>query len=897
MVDAAARAPRRPDLPTGTVTFLFTDIEGSTRLLQLLDERYRDMLGMHDAVMRRAILGHGGIEVNTEGDSFFAVFASARSAVAAVVSAQRELSASDWPEGASVRVRMGLHTGEGVPGGTDYLGLDVHRAARVAAAAHGGQVLVSEATRAALGASPVDGVTFEALGGFRLKDLDRPLRLHQLAAEGLAREFPPPRARRLGTLPSPRTSFVGRASSLAQLRELRTGTRLLLLTGPGGVGKTRLALELARSVADEHEDGAFFVPLEAIADARLVSSAILQALDVPPGTRSPEEALREALAGLQVLLVLDNLEQIPGMGAKLDDLLQAAPGLTVVGTSRNALRVYGEQEYPVPPLELPAPGQAQDPALVEGFDGIDLFVARARASRPDFRLSEANAGTVAEICRRLDGLPLAIELAAARIRMLSPEAILTRLDRRLKLLEDNAPNLPPRQRSLRGAIEWSYSLLGDVEQRLLSRLGIFVGGWDLSSAEAVCDPDGDLGTDLLEGIGSLLDKSLVDRREGAAETRFAMLQTIHEYAREQLALRGELETSSRRHADHFRGVVEAAEPQFLGSDPGACVSRLAPDLDNIRAALAWCLEADEADTGLAIAAAGWRLWQSLGQLTEGRRTLDAMLALPSAAEPTALRARALTAAGGILYWQGDPASRVRYQEALAIHERLGDDAGVADSLNNLGFSALTAAPPDPELARSYFAESLRHAEALGDARLVASLVGSLGFSAMLLGDLEEARERLERALSLNLAGGFRGRAADNRFALGTVHRMSGRLREAAEMYRVALAEAVEMQDDGRKTTVLSAVAIWAATEGHTREAVRIVSVVRRAARQQGGNLARAAGLTDPVAVAREQGLGEDAIAGELEAGERLTTDLAVGFAITVLEQYLADGQERRAHDG
>lgn len=882
MADPAAQVSGRPALPTGIVTFLFTDIEGSTRLLQDLSERYAELLAAHDELMLRAIHEHGGIEVNTEGDAFFAVFTSPDAAMAAAVAAQRALASRSWPNDAAVRVRMGLHTGEGVLGGSDYLGLDVHRAARVAAAAHGGQVLVSDATRALVGSGAIPGLGSRDLGAYRLKDLDHPVRLHQLVAEGLTGEFAPPRARRLGALPTARTGFVGRRGALDELRVLLAATRLLVLSGPGGVGKTRLALELARSVGDAWPDGAFFVPLEALADVRLLPSTILAVLDVSTGSRPAEEALREALAPMRALLVLDNVEQIEGIGSAIDDLLQAAPDVTVVATSRAALRVYGEQEFRVPPLALPVKGRVAPDTLAD-YDAVALFVERARSSRPDFRLTDENTPAVAEICRLLDGLPLAIELAAARIRMLGPEAILARLDQRLKLLSDQVPNLAPRRRSMRAAIEWSYGLLGELEQRLLDRLGIFVGGWGLAAAEAVCDPDGGLGIDVLEGLGSLLDRSLIDRQEETAEPRFVMLQTIGEYARERGAASGELEAIALRHAEYFRGIVEAAEPGFVGADPAAAIARIVPDQDNVRAALAWSLATDTAETGLAIGAAAWRLWQLRGQLSEGRRYLDALLALPSAAAPTALRARGLTAAGGILYWQSDPAARERYEEALAIYESLADEAGIAESLSNLGFAVLTASPPDPETARGHFTESLRRYEALGDQRMVASLTGAIGFAEMMLGRPEEAREVLERALALNLAGGYRGRAADNRFALGNAHRMTGRLVESAAMYRAALLDAVEMDDAARTLTYLSGVASWAANARRWDAAVRLSGAVRRAAEEQGGTLSSAPGIIEPTAAAREAGLTERLIAAELGSGALMTVDDAVGFAHELLD--------------
>jgi predicted ATPase/class 3 adenylate cyclase len=876
-------------LPTGVVTFLFTDIEGSTRLLQELGDRYRALLSEHDTLMREAIRRHGGVEVGTEGDAFFAVFTSPQAALSAATDMQRALASNAWPDGSVVRVRMGLHTGAGLLGGDNYMGLDVHFAARIAAAANGGQVLVSEATRSLADENGHDGIGFRDLGTFRLKDFDVPAHIYQLLGNGLAEAFPPPRAPRPGKLPTPRTSFVGRGPVLDELRAMLAATRLLVLTGPGGTGKTRLGVELARSVTDRYGDGVFFVPLETITDVRSIPPTILEVLEVAPGTAPPEEALVDALADKQLLLVLDNLEQIPGVGDTVDELLRIGPGLEVVATSRQALRLYGEQEYPVPPLALPDVGAAGSEDAVAASEGLRLFEERARASRPEFRITADDAPVVAEICRRVDGLPLAIELAAGRMRMLTPRAILERLDQRLTLLEAHAPNLPPRQRSIRGAIEWSYELLGPAEQRLMNRSGIFVGGWDLRAAEAVCGPDA--GVDVLDGIESLLDESLVVRSDEGATPRFHLLQTIHEYTRERLSAAGEQQTMARRHAEYFRTVVEEAEPEFLGADPGGCVARLAPDLDNIRAALGWTIEAQEPELGLRIAAAGWRLWQLRGQLSEGRRHLEAVLAIPGADQATLFRARALTALGGIMYWQTDPRVRDVYEEALTLYESLGDEAGAAESLSNLGYAALTGSPPDPQRALDRFLESLGHYESLGDEQMVASLTGAAGYAQMSLGRSEEALETLERALALNTAGGYRGRAADSRFALGNLHLTQGRHGPSGVMYRVALSDAVDMEDAARTLTYLTAVASWAAETGRLHEAVRLAGAIRRAAREQGGTLSGGAVGVDPVTMAREAGMTEAATDTETAAGERLDIRQAIELAFELLASSAAADSE------
>lgn len=881
--DCAQAGGIRLDLPTGQVTFLFTDIEDSSGLIQRLGDEFRRALAEHDRLLRRAIADHDGVEVNTEGDAFFAVFAEASAAVKAAIAAQRALAGTDWPVDGTVRVRMGLHTGEGVLGGDNYLGLDVHRAARVSAAAHGGQILVSDSTRQQLDETPIDGASLRQLGAFNLKGLDVPLHLHQVMVAGLPADFPPPRAGRRGSLPQPRTTFVGRQALLRDNLRLLAATRVLILVGPGGAGKTRLALELGRLSVDEFGDGVFFVGLEALTNVRQVPSAILDALAVPTAGRSAEETLKAAVGPLKMLLVLDNVEQLPDIAGLIDDLLNVASNLKVLATSRTALHLYGAQESHVPPLEIPVGERDMSADEITSFESVALFLDRARSLLPDFRIDQESAGAIAEICRRLDGLPLAIELAAARIRLLTPSAILARLDQRLQLLASQAPNLPPRQRSMRGAIEWSYALLTPSEQQLFNRLSVFAGGWDLAAAEEIC------AADPLEGISSLLDKSLIER-QGDATQRFRMLQTIHQYARERLLESAQAMDVARRHADYYRRLVEAAESEFVGADPAACVARLAPDQDNIRAALDWALDNDEGEVGLAIGAAGWRLWQLRGQLAEGRRYMEALLALPSAATPDRLRARALTAAGGILYWQGEPDARQRYEEALTIYETIGDEEGIAESYSNLGFVHLTSRPPDAGQALHHFTESLRRYERLGDRRMVASLTGSIGFSQLAQGKTEEARAALEQALELNIAGGYRGRAADNRFALGNVLRRQGHFADAAAMYRSALAEAVEMEDATRRLTYLAAIASWAVDVKRFALAVRLGAAVRRASRQQGGVMASGAGIVDPLEAARGAGLADAAIAAETAAGDALDIAGAVSLAGKLLDDPAAESR-------
>ena len=595
-----------PDRPTGEVTFLFTDIEGSTRLVSTLGTAaWRPLLARHRTIVRDALVAHGGIENQVEGDGFFAVFADAAAATAAVADMQRALQAEPWPDGGAIRVRMGLHTGEGeLDAEGAYVGHDVHRAARVGAAGHGGQVLLSEATASLVDGHLGPGLSLRSLGAHRLKDL-RPERIAQLVIEGLPADFPPIRSldARPNNLPMELSSFVGRERELDEIRALLASTRLVTLTGPGGTGKTRLALQVAASLADEYPDGAWFVPLGSVADTDLVIPAIARAMGVGDDpSRSPIDVLATELEPKQALLVIDNLEQVRGAGSDLGELLRRAGRVRILATSRAPLRISGEQEYPVPglptppdldrlgPLEreqLPAAIRAREPEALAGFESVRLFVARGSSVKPGFAITGANAGDVAAIVAHLGGVPLAIELAAARIRFLTPAAIHERLEGRLDLPGAGAADVPERQRSLRGAIMWSHELLDAPDCRLFERLGVFMGGFDLPRAEAVAGPAADLGEDVLDGLASLVDQSLVRSDEVLGEPRFSMLEPIREYALERLEAAGSTDVVGERHARAYLALAEELAPALNGDGQRAALDRLELEHANLRAAIDW----------------------------------------------------------------------------------------------------------------------------------------------------------------------------------------------------------------------------------------------------------------------------------------------------------------------
>lgn len=608
------------DPPIGTVTFLFTDIEGSTRLLQRLGEDYRTLIDDHNRLLRDAF--RDGYVSGTEGDAFFVVFRSATAAVDAAVRAQRVLDGHEWPEGTRVKVRMGLHSGEGALAGEEYAGIDVNRAARIAAAAHGGEILVSDATRALAEPALAEGLHLRDLGEHRLKDLDRPERLHQLRIEGLPDDFPPPRSLdvRPGNLPSDLTPFIGREQVLEEVRDLCRDHRLVTLTGPGGSGKTRLSLQLAHEALPLRPEGAFFVQLAPIVDPELVPDAIAKALKVVGEAGRPVlETICDHVRGKELFLVLDNVEQVIDAAPVVPELLQAAPGLQVVATSREPLRVRGEQEYAVPPMSLADPSDVPSPEELASYESVALFLDRARSVRPSFALVEENAPAVAEICARLDGLPLAIELAAARVRVLTPRQIAERLDAALPVLSGGGRDRPARQQTLRDAIAWSYDLLGLAERTFFRRLAVFRGGCTLEAAERVCDPQGSSGADALELLGSLVDKSLLQRVELDGEPRFELLYVIREFAKERLADEDDEPVIRRRHAAFLIELLGEAAPKLFGADQSTWLDELDREHDNVRSAISWAIRSGETSSALGLVSPCWRFWQMRGHFARGAR--------------------------------------------------------------------------------------------------------------------------------------------------------------------------------------------------------------------------------------------------------------------------------------
>ncbi|HEX5240868.1 MAG TPA: adenylate/guanylate cyclase domain-containing protein, partial [Candidatus Limnocylindrales bacterium] len=756
-------------LPTGPgITFLFTDIEGSTRLERTVGSaRWAEQVARHDALLRAAIESNGGEVVKTEGDAFFAAFGDPVDGVAAAAAAQRAIAAETWPPDGPIHVRMGLHVGEGrlrhglapdAPG--DYVGIDVNYAARIAAAGNGRQIVVSDAlARLVAGAigggrAELDGASLVDDGLRAVKDFEEPTRLYRLVVPGAADD-----GRALRTIDAPTnlpgevTAFVGRESELERLRGLLAGTRILTLTGPGGSGKTRLALALGAAVRDRFPHGTWFVDLASVRDPGLIEATIAAALGVKESAdRSVAEALRAHLRDRLALILLDNLEQLlPGAAETVARLVRDAPQLRVVVTSRELLRIAGEVGYLVPPLEADA--------------GIRLFEDRARAQRPDLELTPELRQTVREICERLGELPLAIELAAARMRLLSPQQILERLGRSLDL-GGSARDLPERQRTLRGAIDWSHDLLTEPERRLFRRLSVFAGGWTIEGAEAVGGAGGDLGADVLEILESLADKSLVrleppplEDHGDSVETRFSMHPLLREYAAERLDEAGEGHEAEARHTAVFVELAETLGRSLLGQAGQAAIRRFDREEHNFRAILDRSIAGRDPAPGIRIMGSIWRWYQVRGRLSEGRGILVQLLARSTDTDPR-LRIAGLAAEGGLAYWMNDaPGAGSAYTQRLAIAESTGDRLLIADGHYDAGFVSVLAG--DVDGIRHHEQRALDLYTELGLEDGINRARQALIIGLFRTGQYEMAREIEERNLAAFQASGAEFQVADS----------------------------------------------------------------------------------------------------------------------------------------
>jgi predicted ATPase/DNA-binding SARP family transcriptional activator len=830
--DPALAAESRQEaikLPIGTVTFVFTDVADSTKLLEELGaDRFAEGLREHRDVIEAEVRRHGGTQVDTQGDAFFCVFPFGREAVAAVDAFQRRLTGR-------IRVRAGIHTGEALLDDGRYVGMDVHRTARIAAVGHGGQTVLSAATVAVLEPATVE---LRDLGEHRLKDLSAPIRLHQLGDA----EFPPLKTLYRTNLPVPATPFLGRERELGEVTGLlaRDDVRLLTLTGPGGTGKTRLGAQAAGMASGDYPDGVWWVSLAALRDPELVLPSAAQALD-------PRMELEEHIGSKRLLLVFDNFEHVVAAARDLAGLISLCPNLKLLATSREPLHVSGEQEYPVPPLDLE--------------DAEGLFLARARAVEPEFDADEA----VADICRRLDCLPLALELAAARVKALSSRQILERLDRRLPLLSGGARDLPERQRTLRATIQWSHELLTEDEKRLFARLAVFAGGCTLEAAEQVCDAE-------LDTLESLLDKSLL-RRTGE---RYWMLETIREYAAAQLEASGECGPVRDRHLEFVLGLASQLDAAY-GID-AELLERFGHERDNFRAALTWASSTHQLDAQLDLVGRTSAFWANRGHLAEGRDWVDSAV-LASAGEKTVRRAKVLLAGARFAARLGDvDRMSALAAESLDIARDVGDMRGVVMALNAVGHGALERDNFDE--AERCFEEAAAGARELGDSALAALTINAMGDCALRQRDYARAVPLFEESLAISREVGEGEGIAVGLYNLAHALFRVGRMTEAESAARESLELAVRIESKHAAVWVLVLLSAAERLRGETELAATLLGVVQAQCERMGLELRGAeASLHSEAARGLEADLGQSRYAAAIGEGRAMSLEQAVAYAL------------------
>jgi predicted ATPase/class 3 adenylate cyclase len=788
-----------PVLPSGTVTFLFTDIQGSTRLWEQHPEAMRAAMTRHDALAAELVIRHDGVLVKPrgEGDSLFFVFSRATDALACACAFQQALCSEPWPSETPLRVRMALHTGEADLQESDYYGVAVNRCARLRAIGHGGQVLLSAATQELVRDILPPSASLESLGEHRLRDLSRPETVFQLRHPDLPAGFSP-----LNSLDNPAlpnnlplqlTSFVGREKEIAEVKTLLEKTRLLTLTGSGGCGKTRLSLQVAADMLEQYPDGVLLVELAPLSDPALVPQTVALALGLTEQTgKTFVQTLTNCLKSKRLLLVLDNCEHLlPACAQLCDVLLRSCPNLTILASSREGLGIAGELTYRVPSLALPDPKQRPSLEQVSQYEAVRLFIERAQFHQPAFMVTNQSAPALAAICHHLDGIPLAIELAAARVRSLSVEEINTRLDNRFRLLTGGSKTALPRQQTLRALIDWSYDLLNGQEKLLVARLSVFAGGWTLDAAERVCAGESEAGEaieewEVLDLLTSLIDKSLVIAETQGQSSRYRLLETVRQYAQERLKEQGEAEQVRTGHRDHYLARAEEAEPHLRGAEQGHWLAVLDAEHDNLRQVLAFCLE-DTAgvEAGLRLVVALCGFWDVRGHYGEGRAYLAAALARETGPEQRLARAHALDRAGNLAWRQSDyAASRALLEESLTLYRELGDRRGTANSLDGLGRVALNRG--DYAASRALLEESLTLFRELGNKHSSAVTLANLGNLAHAQGDYSAARTLYEESLTLFRELGNRLASAQLLGNLGAVVHAQGDYSAARTLYEESL---------------------------------------------------------------------------------------------------------------
>jgi predicted ATPase/class 3 adenylate cyclase/Tfp pilus assembly protein PilF len=778
--------------PTGTVTFLFTDIEGSTRLWQKHPDLMGPALNRHHALLNESITAHGGYIFQIIGDAFCAAFATADDGLKAALHAQRALAGEEWGETGAIRVRMALHAGNaqvqaGAYTSGEYVsGLTLSRLARILSAGHGGQVLLSQAAYELVRDHLPDEIYLRDMGLRRLKDLVRPERLYQVVAPDLPAEFAPLKTldARPNNLPTLLTNFIGREKELEQLKGLLAQNRLVTLTGPGGTGKTRLALQAGAELVETFEHGVWLVELASLSDGSLVPQALASVLEVmeEPGTPLLESLVR-FIGDRQLLVILDNCEHLLQACAELAvHLLKAAPRLKVLATSREGLHVAGETAFTVLPLSIPDPAQITNLESLTLSEAVRMFIDRAAAAQPAFQVNNLNAPAVAEICYRLEGIPLAIELAAARVRSLPVEKIAERIGDRFRLLTGGDRASLPRHQTLRALVDWSHDLLSEPEQALLRRLSVFAGGWTLEAAEAVC-PGGVVDElDVLDLLGNLVEKSLVGLHPESG--RYSMLETVRQYAHEKLESAAETSTFRHQHYRFYLSLAETPNPCFTGPDHATWIERMEAEADNLRAAIQWALESGKADDALHLCFVLRKFWRA-GYFSEGLSWLERALALRQEASQHAL-AEGLVMAGELAYDTGEIGVMDDYMsECLSIARAEGYDHLTVAALVFLG--AGIYGKGDPAQAHSMLEEALAIEQKLGDKGMMSIVLLVMGGQYGREGDILQAQRFYEQSLALSREAGEIWCMSASLHNLGLILYNQGELETAQGMFEQSLA--------------------------------------------------------------------------------------------------------------
>jgi predicted ATPase/class 3 adenylate cyclase/Tfp pilus assembly protein PilF len=872
---------------------MFTDIEGSTRLWDRHPDEMGQALRLHDRILHDVIRSHGGHVFKTVGDAFCAAFSDAPSAAAAAVDVQVALGGEDWPPPGRLHVRMALHTGRAEERDGDYYGRPLNRCARIEGLAHGDQVLLSEETAALLAERLPPGAGVEDLGNHRLRDLTRPERIFRLTHPELRDSFPPLRSldARPNNLPVRQSSFIGRQRELTEVKNRLLGTQLLTLKGMGGLGKTSLALQAAADLLDDFPDGIWFIDLAPLAEPALVVQSTAAALGVREEPGQPlVETLVDRLRDRALLLILDNCEHLIDACATLaQEILRRCPKTRILATSREVLGVPGEQVWRVPPMDLPEAPERSDNAAA-GVDPVaellhneaaSLFVERAQQASPSFALTAKNAPAVAEICRRLDGIALAIELAAARVPMLPPERIAERLDESLRLLSKGPRTARKHQATLRAAIDWSYDLCTEDEQRLLARLAVFHGGWSLEAAQAIC-ADEDLDEwDILDLLTQLADRSLVETDEGDADNpRHHLLETIRQYADEKLA--GSTGSSSGstgstddvaairgRHLVWYGELAEQGDSGLKGAEQAAWLTRLETEHDNLRAALDWSADRGSTADGLRLGGQLWRFWHRRGYLSEGRRRLEAVLACSDASANPEAFAAALHGAGTLAVLQGDlDTARVQLEQCLEIRRGAGDLAGTSATLNNLAMVANQAG--DNVAARRILDESLAIKRQLGDHWAIANTLNNLATADYHEGSFDRSRAMLHESLRIWQALGDQRHEASTLLRTAIVDQISGNNRAAEEEYKAGLAIFEALGDNAGVAEIKREFGRLLHAEGEIDTAREILGQSLDLAREQDDSVGAARALIESGRIDRYQGNPDAAEAAYRESATLLS---------------------------